>query len=164
MIESHHKDAKTTPRIILITPPPIREHLIFQYILHEVHLRSRENTFAYSQVVMNLTVPSFVEQVDLHDGIELAPAQAYLQKPTHYAETNTTNSIRFEDGGMVFSMEEYLSDGLHLKNPSYEIMYRLVMEVIGRRWPEIIPEEMAMPVPWWGNLVLDAGQRQGDEL
>lgn len=33
MIESHHKDAKTTPRIIIITPPPMREHLIFQYIL-----------------------------------------------------------------------------------------------------------------------------------
>lgn len=28
---------------------------------------------------MNLTVPSFVEKVDLHIAIELAPAQAYLQ-------------------------------------------------------------------------------------
>lgn len=65
---------------------------------------------------------------------------------------------------MTFSMEEYLSDGLHLRYPSYEIMYRLVMEVIGRRWPKIIPEKMAMLVPWWGNLVLNAGQRQGDEL
>jgi hypothetical protein len=86
---------------------------------------------------MNLTVPSFVEKIDLHDAIELAPAQAYLQKPTHYAETNTTNSIQFEDGGMTFSMEEYLSDRLRLRYPSYEIMYRLVMEVIGQRWPKL---------------------------
>ena len=57
MIESHHKDAKTTPRIILITPPPIREYLISQYLLDQAHLRSRENTFAYSRVVTNLTVP-----------------------------------------------------------------------------------------------------------
>ena len=105
-----------------------------------------------------------MEKIDLHDAIELAPAQAYLQKPTRYGEENTTNSVRFENGRMVFSIEEYLSDGLHLKNPSYEIMYKLVMEVIWRRWPEIIPEEMTMPVPWWGILVPDAGQREVDEL
>jgi hypothetical protein len=60
-------------------------------------------------------------------------------------------------------MEEYLSDGLHLKNPSYEIMYKLVMEAIGRRWSEIMPEKMMMPVPWWGDIVNQKEQTR-DEL
>lgn len=162
-IESHHSTLKSKPRVILFTPPPIREPLIFQHLPHQGHLRSRENTFAYSRVVMNLVVPAFVEKLDLHDAIELAPAKAYLQKPIHYPESNA-NSLQFENGGMILSMEEYLSDGLHFKNPSYEIMYRLVMEAIGRRWPEITPEKMTMPVPWWGNLVLDTEPRGIDEL
>jgi hypothetical protein len=101
---------------------------------------------------MDLPVPSFVEKLGLHDAIELAPARSYIQKPTHFPASNT-NSFRFEDGGMIMSMDEYLSDGLHLKNPSYEIMYQLVMEAIERRWPEIMPEKMVMPVPWWGDIV-----------
>ena len=105
---------------------------------------------------MHLTVPSFVEKIDLHEAIELAPAKSYLQNPTQFPESNA-NSFRFDDGGMVLSMEEYLSDGLHLKNPSYEIMYRVVMQAIGRCWPELAPEKMSMPVPWWGNLVQETG-------
>ena len=61
-------------------------------------------------------------------------------------------------------MEEYLSDGLHLKNPSYEIMYQLVMEAIERRWPEIMPENMVMPVPWWGDIVNQKEEQTRDEL
>jgi hypothetical protein len=110
---------------------------------------------------MNLTVPSFVEKLDLHEAIELAPAKSYLKKPTQFPELNI-NSLKFENGGMVLSMEEYLSDGLHLKNPSYEIIYRLVMQAIGRRWPELAPEKMSMPVAWWGDLVQET--EPGDEL
>jgi hypothetical protein len=112
---------------------------------------------------MDLSVPSFVEKLDLHDAIELAPARSYIQNPTCFPESNT-NSVQFEQGGMIMSMEEYLSDGLHLKNPSYEIMYNLVTEAIGRRWPEIIPEKMTMPVPWWGDIVNQKEKQTRDEL
>src|SRR5208282_5355543 len=78
-IESHHYSLDTKPRIILLSPPPIREQLIFQHLPHQGNVRSRENTFAYSRVVMDLPVPSFVEKLDLHDAIELAPAKSYIQ-------------------------------------------------------------------------------------
>ena len=160
-IESHHASLDTKPRIILLSPPPIREPLILQHLPHQANVRSRENTFAYSRVVMDLPVPPFVEKLDLHDGIELAAARANIQNPTRFPESHT--NLPFENGGMMPSMEEYLSDGLHLKNPSYEIMYKLVMEAIGRRWSEIMPEKMMMPVPWWGDIVNQKEQTR-DEL
>jgi len=101
---------------------------------------------------MSLLVPSSVELLDFHEAVELAPAHTYIQHPKLYPQTNA-NSLRFEEGGMTLSMEEYLSDGVHLKNPSYEIMYTLVMDAIARLWPEISPQNLAMPVPWWGTLV-----------
>jgi len=111
---------------------------------------------------MDLKVPNHVEKIDIHEAIELAPAKEYIQSPTRYPESHT-NSLRFESGGMILSMDEYLSDGLHLKNPSYEIMYTLVMATIKSKWPEINPQTMRMPVPWWGTLVKE-GQRAYPEL
>jgi len=101
---------------------------------------------------MSLSVPSFVAVLDFHEEVELAPAKTYIQRPTQFPQSNVS-SLRFEEGGMILSMEDYLSDGVHLKNPSYEIMYRLVMDAIARQWPEISPQNLAMPVPWWGTLV-----------
>jgi len=101
---------------------------------------------------MSLFVPSSVELLDFHEAVELAPATTYLQRPTQYPQSNV-NSSRFEEGGMVLSMEEYLSDGVHLKNPSYEVMYRIVTDAIARLWPEICPQNLVIPVPWWGTLV-----------
>lgn len=162
-IESYHASLNAKPRIILLSPPPIRENLILQHLPQQASVRSRENTFAYSRVVMNLPVPPFVEKLDLHDAIELAPAGSYIQKPTRFPES-CTNSLSFENGEMILSMEEYLSDGLHLKNPSYEIMYGLVMKAIVTRWPEIAPEKMVMPVPWWGDIVNQKEEQKRDEL
>ena len=161
LIEAYHTAVGTKPRLLLFTPPPVREEMVAKHIPLQQGLRSREHTFAYSRAVMELPVPPWVAKLDLHEAIELAPAQVYLEQPKHFGELDPTAS-RFEDGGMIMSIDDYLSDGLHLKNPSYKIMYNLTMETIGRRWPEIIPEAMPMPVTWWGNLV--QGQNQRIEL
>ena len=153
-IKCHHDNFKTKPRIILFSPPPVQEAIIFRYYSHQAHLRAQETTFAYSRVVMDLDVPPCVEKLDLHNAIELAskiPCQA------------KTNPLQLGNKEMISSLEEFLSDGVHLKNPSYEIMYQLVMEAIDRRWPEITPQNMPMPVTWWGNLINDELQ-QRDEL
>lgn len=165
-IFDHHSSLQTYPRIILLTPPPISESLILQHLPHQASLRSRETTFSYAQAVMNLTLPSFVERANLYEAIELAPAQSFINMP-QILEGDHINPQRFENGGMIMGLEDYLSDGLHLKDPSYAIMYKLVMECIGRRWPEIIPDKMAMPVPWWGDIVAQAEKqdtKQRDEL
>jgi hypothetical protein len=118
-------------------------------------------TYAYSRVVMDLNVPECVAKIDLHNAIESASAKYFIQQ---YPELNA-DSLRLEQGSVTCSMGDYLADGVHLKNPSYEIMYRLVMEAIERRWQEIIPQNMTMPVTWWGNLVTQTGKRKrGDEL
>jgi lysophospholipase L1-like esterase len=154
-IKLHHDNLKTQPRIILFSPPPILESLIFQYLPEHLPLRAQETTFAYSRVVMDLDVPSCVEKLDLHDAIELASGRSYQVR---------TSPPQSEKNETISSMEEYLLDGLHLKNPSYEIMYQLVMEAVGRRWSEITPQNMSMPVTWWGNLINKSEPRQRDEL
>ena len=152
-IREYHSSLNTTPRIILLSPPPIGETIIVKELPEQADFRSREVTFAYAQAVMSLPIPSCVEVFDFHEAVELAPAKTYIQRPTQYPQSNV-NSLRFEEGGMILSMEEYLSDGVNLKNPSYEIMYRLVMDAVARRWPEISPQNLSMPVPWWGTLVI----------
>ena len=164
-IFQHHSSLQTFPRIILLTPPPISEPLIAQYLPQQAPLRSRGTTFSYAQAVMNLTLPSYVARANLHDAIELAPAESFLSKP-HLLTGDNLNPQRFENGGMVMGLEEYLSDGLHLKDPSYAIMYNLVMDCIGRRWPELLPENVIMQVPWWGDIVAQKQKQQAerDEL
>jgi hypothetical protein len=100
---------------------------------------------------MNLPLPSFVEALDAREAIELAPAKAYLKNAV-LLDTAITNPLAFERS-LEMSMEDYLSDGLHLKDPSYAVMFDLVMEGIKRRWPEIFPQNMQMPVEWWGEIV-----------
>ena len=112
---------------------------------------------------MGLDVPPFVEKVNLHEAIELAPAEAFLNNPKLLSGGEAT-SVRFEHGGMQMSLEDYLSDGLHLKNPSYEIMYKLVTNIINDKWPEILPENMPMLVPWWGDVVAQKTLDLRDEL
>jgi hypothetical protein len=102
---------------------------------------------------MSLVLPSFVETIDFHEAISLAPAKSYLENPIAVATNTGGHQHRWEEGGMMMGFGEYLSDGLHLKDPSYKIMYTLVMEAIARRWPEILPESMPMPVAWWGDLI-----------
>jgi lysophospholipase L1-like esterase len=112
---------------------------------------------------MNLGVPDFVEKVDLHEAIQLAPANDYIANPVVYTTvTDDLDPTRFENGGIIMSLEKYLSDGLHLTDASYKIMYELVMRCVQRRWPEITPGELSMPVQWWGDIVATAQQR--DEL
>lgn len=115
---------------------------------------------------MNLTVPTFVEKVNLYEAIQIAPAQRFIQNPQIPTNGHINHDpVYFENGGMVMGLEDYLSDGLHLKDLSYAIMYKLAMTCIQKRWPEIIPENMKMPVPWWGDIVSSKRQQQKkDEL
>jgi len=112
---------------------------------------------------MSLDVPPFVEKANIHEAIELAPAQAYLKDPKLIAQTDPS-ALRFEDGGLVMSLSNYLSDGLHLKNPSYQIIYDLATKIIREKWPEITPENMRMPVRWWGDILAQKTQELRDEL
>ena len=162
IIARYHNSLETEPRIILLTPPPVSEPLISQYLAGHSSVRFHETTFAYSRALLNLTVPTFVEKLDFHESIQLAPAQSYLRDPKLLSGDNL-RPFRFENGGMFMGYEEYLSDGVHLKDPSYKILYILVMECINRRWPEILPERMIMPVHWWGDIINNP-QTLRDEL
>jgi hypothetical protein len=162
-IAVHHLSLGTTPRIILFTPPPISQSLIAEHLPLHKDLRSREVTFSYAQTVMNLTLPTFVEKINLHEAIQLAPAQKYIQNPQVTMNGENKDPFSFENGGMVMGLDDYLSDGLHLKDSSYAIMFKLAMNCIGKRWPEIVPENMTMPVPWWGDIVASKN-KQKDEL
>jgi hypothetical protein len=163
LIQDYHTTVGTPPRILLFSPPPIREELVAQYLPQQAALRSREHTYTYARAVIDLPTPPYVVKLDLYESIELAPAQAYLEQPKQYEETDPVSSD-FELGGMIMTMDDYLSDGLHFKNPSYKVMYTLAIEAIAKHWPEIVPEQMTMPVTWWGNLIPNGQPTQRVEL
>jgi hypothetical protein len=155
-IERHHISLNTIPRIILLSPPPIDQSLLSQHLPEQARLRSPNHTMSYANATLSLLLPSSVARIDLHEAIQLAAANS--RKPT-------ISSPNDDDGeparGMSMGYEHYLSDGLHLKDTSYAIMYGLVKQAIDSRWPEIRPENMTMPVQWWGNIVPN---HQRDEL
>jgi lysophospholipase L1-like esterase len=158
-IKRYHNLSTTEPRVVLLNPPPIDEPLVLEHLPDQFRVRARENTHAYSRAVMELAVPPFVEKVDFHEAVQLAQANEFLRNP-RISTGDDTNPHIFVSGGTYMSYEDYLSDGVHLKDPSYKILYSLVTECIHRRWPEITPGQMIMPVLWWGDIVKNQRARR----
>jgi hypothetical protein len=105
---------------------------------------------------MSLILPSYVETIDFHEAVQLAPTKSNMTAVTKIESSGQEDWIKWEEGwegGVYMGYDDYLSDGLHLKDPTYAIMYKLVMDRIASRWPEIQPENMTMPVPWWGECI-----------
>ena len=105
---------------------------------------------------MSLILPSYVETIDLHEAVQLAPAKSYMTAVRNIESSGQEDWTNWEEGweaGHYMTYDDYLSDGLHLKDSTYAIMYKLVMDRIASRWPEIQPENMTMPVPWWRGCI-----------
>ncbi|KAG0259271.1 hypothetical protein DFQ27_004178 [Actinomortierella ambigua] len=60
------------------------------------------------------------------------------------------------------TLQDYLSDGVHLNPDGNELIYQELMKLIRTKYSEWDPEVMPMHAPWWGNL--DRDHRETDLL
>ncbi|QDS68799.1 hypothetical protein FKW77_005993 [Venturia effusa] len=135
-----------SPRVILITPPPLDETLCAKLELEvwgiDVVRRTAEVTSQYAQVVrdvgkeMNIAVldvwSAFMHKVGWEAGQPLIGAKGVPQKK-----------------GLELST--LLVDGLHLTGEGNKIVYQELMKLIAERWPEHRPEALAFDLPYWGD-------------
>lgn len=48
-------------------------------------------------------------------------------------------------------LRSYLRDGLHLSRAGYEVLYRELMALIERTWPDQMPERLGFTFPAWDD-------------
>ncbi|KAK1910869.1 hypothetical protein P3342_008749 [Pyrenophora teres f. teres] len=49
------------------------------------------------------------------------------------------------------ALVELMYDGLHFNPAGYEMLYQEFIKVISARWPDQIPEKLAMVLPAWND-------------
>jgi lysophospholipase L1-like esterase len=135
-----------TPKIILITPPPVDEALCekleFEIWGIDVVRRTAEVVSQYAQVVrdvgqeMDVAVldvwTAFMEKVGWRPGMPLIGAKGVPQAK-----------------GM--ELPTLLIDGLHLTGEGNKIVYQELVRLIRERWPDQTHEVLTFDLPHWGN-------------
>ncbi|EAT79649.2 hypothetical protein SNOG_12849 [Parastagonospora nodorum SN15] len=140
-IITHTQVAAHDPRIILVSPPPINEHLTWardQFVGYPSPARVASTTKEYAdgvcEVGARLGVPvvnlweKFMEKADFQlDAWKLGdPLAGSLGVPPNDA------------------LVELMYDG-------YEILFQELMKVVGERWPDQSPDKLPMVLPPWND-------------
>lgn len=135
-----------SPRIILITPPPLDEALCEKLELEiwgiDVVRRRAKVTSQYAQAVrdvgkeMDVAVldvwSAFMHKVGWASGQPLIGAKGVPQK---------------EELGL----STLLVDGLHLTGEGNRVVYQELTKLISEKWPDQRPEALLFDLPYWGD-------------
>ncbi|KAF2233504.1 GDSL Lipase/Acylhydrolase family protein [Viridothelium virens] len=133
-----------SPRIILITPPPIDEYLT------EVTDRAKgfnekrrtaENTRRYANIVKEVGKENDVAVLDLWTALMLEAGWSD-DEPLPGSKKLPKNP----------KMEEMLHDGIHFNPKAYKVLYAKLMDLISETWPDQIPEKLPMVFPAWDDV------------
>lgn len=132
-----------SPRVILVTPPPVNE-----YALEETDAavgrsnirRTAEHTKLYADACSEVGRGLEVFVLDLWSWIMTAAgyktsSDSILPGSKHIARNSYLDQI--------------LSDGLHFNPLGYQVLYEATMVGIGSQFPDQMPEQIAMVHPPW---------------
>jgi len=149
-IITHPKITAHSPRIILITPPPINEHLwwpIEQSNGYASVSRVAETTKRYAEAVCDVGRKLNVPVVQLWNAF-MAKTALNVDAWRRGDAIPGSVDIPQDDG-----LGELMYDGLHLNPAGYEILSQEVMKVIELQWPDQMPESLPMAFPRWNDQV-----------
>jgi lysophospholipase L1-like esterase len=133
-IVTHPTIASHSPRILLVTPPPLDEIRITKLDLangHPAATRQAKVSAAYSQAVREVAAEhaDTVTLIDLWQGL----MDRAVEKTPGFdpAEGQTLGD---PEGGVRGHLEHLLPDGLHMSGESYRVFFDLVKGHIGTEW------------------------------
>lgn len=133
-------------RIILITPPPIDPERWQSTRTVPLDRPDREVkvTKAYAEAVVQVAKEASIPVVDLWNGI--------MDRVNEEAPPEQRNLLEKLTTCQRSGLEKYLTDGLHLDGPGYQVLYDILMPLIKSKYPELDPDNIPMTLPWWGDI------------
>ncbi|KAF1830142.1 SGNH hydrolase [Decorospora gaudefroyi] len=147
-IVSHPQIKAHSPRIILVAPPPINEHLWWprdQSSGYSRVSRLASTTKEYADAVVELGTRLNLPVVDLW--------KAFMVKTGFKADAwkrgqPLPGSLEIAQSD---ALVELMYDGLHFNPAGYEIFYQELIKLIAERWPDQMPEQVPMVLPAWND-------------
>ncbi|KAF2465811.1 SGNH hydrolase [Lindgomyces ingoldianus] len=137
------------PRILLVAPPPINEHL--QFISDKAKGYSRVSrvaatTKSYADAACEVGKKLNVPVVDLW--------RAFMSRAHWNAATwNTGDPL---PGSLDIVQNDVLAglmyDGLHFSAAGYDVLFEETMKVIAAEWPDQLPEKLPTVLPGWNDV------------
>ncbi|CAI7573997.1 unnamed protein product [Penicillium crustosum] len=140
-IIQHPATRAQSPRLILISPPPVNEHQLEAFdAAKDTPFPSRTASFTKSYAVAACEVGASLN-------IPVVDLWSAFMKPTGWKEGEPLIGAR--DVPNNDTLSSFLSDGLHLTSAGNRIVYDELMKVIRANWPDQTPEVLPMVFPSW---------------
>ncbi|KAF1357667.1 lipase [Lizonia empirigonia] len=147
-IVTHPQIVAHNPRIILIAPPPINEHLWWprdQESGHTSVSRTAATTKEYADAVVELGAKLNLPVVNLWKGFM---AKTGFQINGWKFGDLLPGSL---DSAQNDALVELMYDGLHFHPAGYRILYQEVTKLIAELWPDQVPERVPTVLPVWND-------------
>ena len=167
-IVSHPCILAHAPRIILVAPPPMNEHLWWprdQSSGYATVSRLAETTKIYADTVVQLGAElhlpvlnlwkAFMSRTDFNVNAwklgDHVPGSLALPPSDALADLmyDGTSTRRILDIARVL----IASPGLHMNPAGYQILYDELINVISHNWPDQLPGKLPMVLPPWNDEV-----------
>ncbi|CAI6337617.1 unnamed protein product [Periconia digitata] len=149
-IISHPQVVAHAPKIVLVAPPPINEYMQWnsdQSKGLKSLSRKAAITKTYADAVVRLAQSAGVPVINLWE--------AFMAKAGWKLDTWKHGDAL--PGCMDAEPNDALADlmydviGLHLNPAGYDILFDELMKVIGRDWPDFLPQHLPNVLPLWND-------------
>ncbi|KAJ2774954.1 isoamyl acetate-hydrolyzing esterase [Coemansia nantahalensis] len=111
-------------RILIITPPPIGDKMIERITAQGAQPQARNSvTGTYADMAISVAREHGIPHVDLYSAINDAAKTAAAQDPH----------------GKLEGYDQFLVEGIHLREKGYKLLYDLIIQAIAANWPELAP-------------------------
>ncbi|KAI0586984.1 GDSL Lipase Acylhydrolase family protein [Pyrenophora tritici-repentis] len=147
-IVSHPQIKAHGPRIILVAPAPINEHLWWPRDASNGYTsvtRLAATTKVYADAVAELGTELKLPVVNLWEAFM---AKTDFKLCAWKLGDALPGSLEIAQSD---ALVELMYDGLHFSPAGYEILYQEFIKVISAQWPDQIPEKLAMVLPAWND-------------
>jgi lysophospholipase L1-like esterase len=134
-------------RIILITPPPVDERLcLANDKAGDPHFpdcvrRKAEVTAAYAAAIREVGREEHVKVLDFWSAL-------ILRSGGQVDDTIPTGSLEQPRNE---TLQGFLRDGLHLSPEGYRALFDELMNLVGREYPDQIPDKLPFVLPRWDD-------------
>ncbi|EUC28844.1 hypothetical protein COCCADRAFT_108059, partial [Bipolaris zeicola 26-R-13] len=147
-IVSHPCILAHAPRIILVAPPPMNEHLWWprdQSSGYATVSRLAETTKIYADAVVQLGAELQLPVLDLW--------KAFMSRTDFNVDAwkpgdHVPGSLALPPSD---ALADLMYDGLHMNPAGYQILYDELINVISHNWPDQLPAKLPMVLPPWND-------------
>ncbi|KAF1917481.1 SGNH hydrolase-type esterase domain-containing protein [Ampelomyces quisqualis] len=147
-IITHPQVVAHNPRVLLIAPPPVNEHLWWprdQASGYPSITRLASATKDYAEAACEVGAKLNVPVVNLWQAFM---DKAAFQKHAWKSGDPLPGSLGVPQND---ALVELMYDGLHFNPAGYDVFFQALMGVIAREWPDQTPDKLPIVLPAWND-------------